>query len=221
MAREKVESTWSTFQEVIGGRYIMGFLSVLSFAHQLISQRVHPGDAVIDATLGNGVDTLFLSKLVGKRGAVYGFDIQQQAIDQTRLRLNKEQQAPTANIQLNLCSHAVMESVIPVEKHGSIAAVTFNLGYLPGADPTTITTEASTLPALEAALRLLRKGGIITIVLYRGHAGGEQEADAVERWASALTPGSYQTMLYQFTNSTNFPPCLLAVEKQTESGEIH
>jgi SAM-dependent methyltransferase len=192
----------------------MGFVSVLSFAQQLISQRVQPGDCVADATLGNGVDALFLAKLVGSRGHVYGFDIQQQAIDLTWVRLRKELPDASSFVHLSLCSHANMESVIPVEHRGSLGAITFNLGYLPGADMATITRQESTLPALESSLRLLRKGGILTIVLYTGHEGGQQEADAVECWASQLQPMSYQVLRYQFANYLNHPPYLLAVEKR-------
>jgi predicted methyltransferase len=192
----------------------MGFVSVLSFAHQLISQRVQFGETVIDATLGNGVDTLFLAKLVGQQGAVYGFDIQQQALDQTTSRLSKELSDQTPELLLSLCSHEFMEEALPASVHGTVAAVTFNLGYLPGAESDTITKPEATIPALNAALRLLRKGGIVTIVLYRGHEGGGLEADAVEQWAAELTPGIFQSLRYQFTNSTNHPPYLLAIEKR-------
>src|ERR1700731_3002278 len=110
----------------------MGFVSVLSFAHQLMSQRVYFGDKAIDATLGNGNDVLLLAKLVGNRGRVYGFDIQQQALDQSWMRLRREIPDASSFVQLHLCSHASMEAVIPAVDQGIIAAVAFNLGYLPG-----------------------------------------------------------------------------------------
>ncbi|MNI07946.1 hypothetical protein D3C73_609660 [compost metagenome] len=193
----------------------MGFVSVLSFAHQLIAQRVQAGEAVIDATMGNGVDTLFLCKLVGQDGSVYGFDVQQQALDQTQERLTKELEPPhSPTVLLSLCGHELMDQVIPVDQHGTISAVTFNLGYLPGADPSTITKFETTQAALNSAIQLLRKGGIITIVLYRGHEGGQQEADAVEQWAAGLSPAGYQVLRYAFTNAVNLPPYLLAIEKR-------
>jgi hypothetical protein len=192
----------------------MGFVSVLSFVHRLLAQSIHDGDKVIDATLGSGVDALQLARLVGKRGRVYGFDIQQQALDQTSVRLANECPDAASLVQLNLCSHAQMEDIIPAEEHGSIAAVTFNLGYLPGAESETITKEASTIPALEASLRLLRKGGIITIVLYTGHMGGAEEAEAVECWARQLSEDQFQVLRYQFVNRANHPPYVLAVEKR-------
>jgi len=191
----------------------MGFVSVLSFAHQLLAQRVQPGDAVIDATLGNGVDALALARLTGRTGSVHGFDIQQTALEQTALRLAKELPEAASFVRLHLLSHAEMEAAVPPALHGRIAAVTFNLGYLPGADTTTITTPASTLPALEAALRLVRKDGIVTIVLYVGHPGGAEEAAAVEQWAGALPASRFQVLRYQFTNKPQ-APYLLAIEKR-------
>ncbi|MGQ7884967.1 class I SAM-dependent methyltransferase [Paenibacillus sp. WC2504] len=192
----------------------MGFVSVLGYAHQLIGQHVQPGDTAIDATLGNGVDTVFLAKLVGRRGRVYGFDIQQQALDQTKMRLEKELPDASSSVHMSLCSHALMETAVPEDRHGKVAAVTFNLGYLPGADPATITKQESTLPALEAALRLLRKGGIVTIVLYSGHDGGSEEAAAVEAWAQQLPLAAYQVLRYQFMNTSAHAPYLLALEKR-------
>jgi predicted methyltransferase len=182
----------------------MGFVSVLSFAHQLLSQkRVHPGDKAIDATLGNGNDVLLLAKLTGNQGRVYGFDIQRNEIPDA-----------SSFVQLHLCSHADMEAVIPPADQGSIAAVTFNLGYLPGAEQDIITQEASTLSALEASLRMLRKGGIVTIVLYTGHSGGSEEAQAVEAWAMQLSAAQFQVLRYQFINRAKHAPYLLAVEKR-------
>jgi ubiquinone/menaquinone biosynthesis C-methylase UbiE len=192
----------------------MGFVSVLSFAHQLLSQSVHPGDRAIDATLGNGNDVLLLAKLAGNRGRVYGFDIQQQALDQSWMRLRNEIPDASSFVQLHLCSHADMEALIPSADQGSIAAVVFNLGYLPGAEQDTITQEASTLPALEASLRILRKGGIVTIVLYTGHSGGSEEAQAVESWAMQLSAAHFQVLRYQFINRAKHAPYLLAVEKR-------
>jgi ubiquinone/menaquinone biosynthesis C-methylase UbiE len=192
----------------------MGFVSVLSFAHRLLAQRIKPGDRVIDATLGTGVDTLQLARLVGKNGRVYGFDIQQQALDQTSVRLDNELPDASAFVELYLCSHAQMEAAIADNYHGSIAAVTFNLGYLPGAETETITMEASTISALEASLRLLRKGGIITVVLYTGHIGGTEEAEAVESWAQQLSPAGFQVVCYQFVNRSSHAPYLLAIEKR-------
>ncbi|UUZ83205.1 class I SAM-dependent methyltransferase [Paenibacillus sp. P26] len=191
----------------------MGFLSVLSYAHKLIEERMRSGEAAIDATAGNGVDTAFLARIAGPSGSVHAFDIQSQALEQTAARLEREQLAGP-HIRLHLRSHAELEEAVPQEQHGHIAAVMFNLGYLPGQDHATITKPDSTLAALEATTRLLRRGGIITIVLYTGHPGGKAEAEAVEKWAAGLAQRFFQVLQVRFLNQKNDPPYLIAVEKR-------
>ncbi|KAF6632889.1 class I SAM-dependent methyltransferase [Paenibacillus sp. LX16] len=193
----------------------MGFLSVLSYAHQLVAARVQPGDTAIDATVGTGADTLFLAKAAGKRGRVYGFDIQQEALHCARRRLEENASPSLAEVSLLLQGHEQMREAVPDMLHGKVAAVMFNLGYLPseGADPTVITHTDSTLVALDAALQLLRPRGILTAVLYPGHAGGIEEADAVLQWASALPVSSGQSIIYrQLQRAAS--PYVVAVEKK-------
>lgn len=191
----------------------MGFLSVLSFAQKLIAERVQPGETVVDATVGNGVDTLFLARTVGGEGKVYGFDIQPQALRNATERLSREL-AGIRNIELLLASHEFMLDYLPREMLGRTGAVMFNLGYLPGSDHATITRPYSTLPALNASLELLRPGGVLTVVVYTGHEGGQEEADAVQNWIAKLPQDRYQSMIYRFLNQKNAPPYLLAVEKR-------
>ena len=193
----------------------MGFLSVLSYAHQLVAARVQPGDTAIDATVGTGADTLFLAKAAAKRGRVYGFDIQQEALHCARRRLEENASPSLAEVSLLLQGHEQMREAVPDMLHGKVAAVMFNLGYLPseGADPTVITHTDSTLVALDAALQLLRPRGILTAVLYPGHAGGSEEADAVLQWASALPVSSGQSIIYrQLQRAAS--PYVVAVEKK-------
>ncbi|ALS29420.1 SAM-dependent methyltransferase [Paenibacillus sp. 32O-W] len=192
----------------------MGLLSVLSMAHRWIAERVAPGDTVIDATAGNGVDTLFLAETVGPRGTVIAFDVQRQALDRTQARLEPLRAAGRLpDVRLVLGSHAGMEDEVPAAKRGRVAAVMFNLGYLPGADPSVITETASTLAALEASMTLLRPGGIVTCVLYPGHEGGETEAAAVEAWAAGLPPDRGQSAIYRHIQKPA-APYLIAVEKR-------
>ncbi|WP_079913564.1 class I SAM-dependent methyltransferase [Paenibacillus sp. 32352] len=194
----------------------MGFLSILSFAHKLIQERVAPGETVVDATAGNGVDTVFLAKCVGPRGTVHAFDIQEQALLLTEQRVAKEVPGGSS-VQLHLRSHALLKDTLPIAAHGHVGAVMFNLGYLPGADQETITKPESTIPALQSALDVLRAGGILTIALYTGHEGGGLEAEAVHQWVEQLPQQQYQVLEYRFLNRHNSPPYLLAVEKRQSS----
>ncbi|MGB1260653.1 MAG: class I SAM-dependent methyltransferase [Akkermansiaceae bacterium] len=140
--------------------------SLLEVAHSHISAIVERGEVVMDATLGNGHDTLFLAQCVGERGRVIGFDVQQAAIDATRERLVSSG-VPEAVYQLHLMSHSRAGDVI----NEPCAAVMFNLGYLPGAEKSTITQTKTTLEAIRAGLALLRDGGILTVMCYPGHSG--------------------------------------------------
>lgn len=122
---------------------------------------------------------------------------------------------PLAGVTLIERSHAEMEAALPAEVHGRLGAVMFNLGYLPaaGADPALITLPDSTIPALEAAVRLLRPRGILTAVLYPGHPGGETEAAAVEAWAASLSAADGQAIVYRQLQRPA-APYLIAVEKK-------
>ncbi|WP_331436831.1 class I SAM-dependent methyltransferase [Gordoniibacillus kamchatkensis] len=183
----------------------MGFVSVLGYAHELVRRRLRPGEAAVDATAGGGNDTLLLAQLVGRTGRVIAFDIQQAALEQTGRKLTE---AGISWVQAELgeavgvgivgrceapcrlvpASHAEMGRAVGLAEGRPVGAVMFNLGYLPGADAdqTIVTCPESTLPAMEAALRLLRPGGVLTAVLYPGHPGGAEEAAAVDAWAAGL-----------------------------------
>lgn len=191
----------------------MGFLSVLSFAHRCVSERIQPGDAAIDATAGTGADTAFLCAAVGASGTVYAFDIQQEALDRTAERVSRQQATPQ-RLHLLLESHANMRQAVPSSDHGRISAIMFNLGYLPGGDKRIITLPEPTIIALDDALSLLKPGGVVTVALYPGHEGGRQEADRVEQWAQSLPEGLFQAIVYRFANRNNNPPYVIAVEKR-------
>ncbi|MCL6601409.1 MAG: methyltransferase domain-containing protein [Paenibacillus sp.] len=196
----------------------MGFMSVLSFAHKLITERLAPGDRAIDATVGTGADTLFLAKTLGPRGEVYGFDIQSAALTLAEERLqqaSKESVGTIAPVTLLLESHAAMAESVPLAWRGTVGAIMFNLGYLPSgdADKSIITQTDSSIAALEAALQLLRPGGVVTVVLYPGHEGGDLEAAAVEAWAAGIPTQLAQSIIYrQLQRSTS--PFVIALEKK-------
>lgn len=193
----------------------MGFLSVLSFAHKLVAERLQPGGLAIDATAGTGADTLFLARTAGARGRVFAFDIQEEALQMTRQRLAGEAAGRLADVSLILGSHDKMRKHIPPACHGRIAAVMFNLGYLPSptSDKGVITSPGSTVPALDAALELLAPGGIISVVVYPGHEGGSCEAEAVEAWASSLPRTAAQAVMYRGLQRHD-APYLIALERR-------
>lgn len=181
--------------------------NVLEVARKLIRERAAAGETVIDATMGNGNDTLFLAQLTGERGRVIAFDIQPQAIEKTKARLTKE--GVSAAVELRLASHeAIAELSEPV------SAIMFNLGYLPGGNKDVTTQAESTIRAIEAGLSLLRPSGIMTIIVYWGHDAGKIEKEAVERFCEQLDQTRYLVLKYQYLNQQNQAPFLLAIERR-------
>jgi len=148
-----------------------------ALAHLLLGQVIRPGDLVIDATAGNGHDTLFLATAVGEGGRVLAFDVQAAAIDATRGRL--EAAGLAGRVTLIEGSHA---GIADHAAAGTVAAVMFNLGYLPGHDHGRITEAGETIAALDASARVLRRGGLLSVVCYPGHLGGGHEAESVGEW---------------------------------------
>ena len=201
----------------MAGGVRMGFLSILSYAQSLIRERVKPGDLAIDATLGNGHDALFLCRQVAPHGHVYGFDVQAKAIEASAARLAAAG-FDGARVTLLQRSHAEMASALPAEAAGRVAAVMFNLGYLPGGDHRLITQVTSTLAALSDSLRLVRVGGVVTVVLYPGHEGGHEEATAVEKWAAEVSQEHFHVISYRLLNQRNHPPYVIALECRKQLG---
>jgi predicted methyltransferase len=155
------------------------FIPLTEVAQQAVRSVLGPGDLTVDATVGNGHDTLFLAGKVVPGGHVIGFDIQPQAIEQTHARLLAV--GLDADVTLQLCGHERMREQLPAGWAGRVSAVMFNLGYLPGSDKCLTTSVATTLSALDQALSLLRVGGLVSLLVYRGHPGAGAEAAALAR----------------------------------------
>lgn len=189
----------------------MALDSVLHFAKRCCARALAHGELAVDATTGNGHDTVFLAQTVGAEGHVYGFDVQETAIVRTRHRLSEAAVASRAT--LIQAGHETMDRHLPAEAQGQVGAIMFNLGYLPGSDKTRITRAATTVKALDRAAPYLKSDGVITVVQYIGHEGGREEAQAVDAWAEALDQTQYQALRYRFVNQQNDPPRLLVVSR--------
>ncbi|WP_017756178.1 tRNA (mnm(5)s(2)U34)-methyltransferase [Calidifontibacillus oryziterrae] len=185
---------------------------VLPFAHYLLAEVVTEGDIAIDATVGNGNDTTILAQLVGDSGKVYGFDIQEQAIQNTKRRL--ENGGLSNRVELFQTSHASIEQLIPNEYFGKIKAAIFNLGYLPGGDKNIVTTPSSTIDAIQQLLAIMAAGGLIILVVYHGHPEGQLERDQLLQYVTALDQKKAHVLQYQFLNQINHAPFIIAIEKQ-------
>lgn len=184
--------------------------TALHFSHTLLKEVIKEGDSVVDATMGNGNDTAFLAELVGTKGDVYAFDVQEQALTATAKKLTDANL--TKQVQLFHQGHETIETVLA--KETLITAAIFNLGYLPKSDKTIITTPDTTKQALDALLpRLIPKGRIVLVVYY-GHDGGEAELELVQEYCQNLPQEHYSVLTYQFINQRNNPPVLFCIEKK-------
>ena len=155
--------------------------SVVHLAHAWIEPVLAPGTCVVDATAGNGHDTLFLARGVAPHGVVHAFDIQARALARARRRLARA--GPAARVIWHRASHARLARHLGEARP---SAVMFNLGWLPGGDHGRITRPDGTITALERAAACLRPGGRISVVAYRGHAGGAEEDAAVAAWLQSV-----------------------------------
>lgn len=183
---------------------------VLQYAQTLLKSAVGNGDIAVDATAGNGHDTLFLAELVGDDGFVYAFDVQKQAVDATLHRLLDNALEHRALVLKD--GHENVAKYVDKPVSGAI----FNLGYLPGSDHEVITRPNTTIQALESLLKLLKVGGIIVLVIYHGHEGGKEERDEVIRFVSELPQKYIHVLRYEFLNQKNDPPFVIALEKVKE-----
>lgn len=162
------------------------------------------GDYALDATVGNGNDTFFLADRVGPKGAVVGFDIQELALHRATAVLGEAQLLQ--RVKLVRESHHLIEKYVPEEWVGEVKAIMFNLGYLPRGDKSIITNSDTTIPALDAAVKLLAPAGRMTIVAYTGHDGGEEETHAIREWLTPLTISHYEVeMILSETEASGAP----------------
>jgi len=185
--------------------------NILSFAKSVLCEVLQPGCICVDATVGNGYDTVFLSEKAGASGHVFGFDIQEDAVKQTEQRLNEE--CLPENWTIFHSGHEDMLELIPAEFHGRVNVVMFNLGFLPGSDKTVITKSETTLKAIKASLEVLAKGGMLCIAIYAGHPGGDEEDVAVREYCNALDYHSYRVIQSEMINKPGHPIRMLFVSK--------
>ena len=173
-------------------------------ASDVLHQVIQEGDTVIDATLGNGHDTVMLAELVGPTGKVIGFDIQADAVCRTSALLMD-------NSLLERCElYAEGHQNIASRVHEHVKAAVFNLGWLPGGDKSITTLWETTQVAISAALSLLVQGGVCTICAYPGHAEGDRERFALMDYLSTLRPQEFNVLHHRFLNAgPGAPECFV------------
>lgn len=171
-------------------------------AQRIANDYLTPGAIAVDATCGNGFDTLYLCERVGNAGLVYAIDLQAEAVARASHKLVES--GYLSRCRLRVGSHADLKSMVAVEHVGKIAAIMFNLGYLPFGDKSIVTEATSTVTALEQALEVVRLGGLISVLAYLGHPGGQAEGTAVEHWI-ARHASRLEVKKFQDPNNASSP----------------
>lgn len=217
-------------------------------AHTLWRAVMRPGDTVVDATMGNGWDTVALARILAdldaspagdasKPGRVVAFDVQEDALTSTRARVREVLTPDQASrVDLVLKSHERMEEHVrvpgvnafdddlnddfndAVSATDAVGVVCFNLGYLPGptADKGVRTNRRTTVSAVASGVRVLRPGGVLTVVGYTGHEGGWEEVEAVMELVSSLDPREFTATNHSVVNRDNCPQLIAVHKKETK-----
>lgn len=185
----------------------MQTLNAILLAHNLLLPKVLGARCLVDATTGNGKDTLFLAQNSVDDGVVYAFDIQEQAIVVASKCIADQQLAH--KVQFIYDNHINLGQYI----EQPIDVAMFNLGYLPGDQHEIMTTAQTTILALTEVLSRLRVGGIISIVAYPGHEQGREENDILREYIMKLSNKQFTVVGIDMINHRKNPPILYLIEK--------
>jgi len=183
------------------------FSTPIDLAHHYWKLLLLPTDTVVDATCGNGKDSLFLARLIPE-GILIALDVQQTALDKAYQYLAENLSSEQlTRIKLLLQSHA---SFPPLAR---VKLIVYNLGYLPGGNKEITTQTATTLSSLQAALTLLAPGGAVSLTCYPGHPEGKREEEALLEVVKTLPSAEWNICYHQWTNRST-SPSLLFIQKQ-------
>ncbi len=186
----------------------MNSFSALDIINRVINETVKEGDICIDATAGRGNDTLHLCRLVGDSGKVTAFDIQQDAVDSTKALLSQHGMIHRADVRLQ--SHSEMDNLF---EENTVSFITFNFGWLPKGDHNIFTQKETSIAAIEKGLKLLKNGGIMSLIIYYGRETGFEERDALLEYLPTLDSRLYTVVEMPFVNRPNCPPIPIIIIK--------
>lgn len=185
--------------------------SALGIVHKILKMHIKPGDFCIDATCGNGHDSVYLCELCGKSGKLISIDIQEDAVTATKKALAE-------NGFENMCdvvcsSHSKIDKFA---KPNSVDCIVFNFGWLPGGNHEIFTRAESSIPAIEKSLDILKPGGLLSLCVYYGRNNGYSERDAILDFVKNLDVAKYNVIKCDFMNRANDPPFPIFIVKDPE-----
>lgn len=173
---------------------------ITEFCHRFLRDYIAENDCCVDATAGNGNDTEFLCRMAGPGGKVYAFDIQEEALEHTRHRLEREGLLPRAVLIRD--GHEHMQDYV----REPVSVVVFNFGYLPGGDHGIATRPETSIRAVRQGLGLLKPGGIMGLCIYSGGDTGYEERDTLLQYLKELDARKWLVIVSSYYNRGNDPP---------------
>ncbi|MDR3593016.1 MAG: class I SAM-dependent methyltransferase [Negativicutes bacterium] len=181
--------------------------NAVEMAQRLLTERLPAAGCAVDATAGNGRDTLFLAKKTAPHAQLWAFDIQTSALANTQKLLVEHGLAD--KVRLVHDCHSRIASHI----QGTVDIVMYNLGYLPGGDRALTTGRETTIASLTGVLPQLALGGLITVVAYPGYPAGRVEHEAVRLFLAALPQNEFTVGCWSMLNQRNDPPLLYIIQR--------
>lgn len=174
---------------------------VTGWCHDIIKSQTPKDGFYIDATMGNGYDTLMLCRLADKSGRVLAFDIQEKALSLTDKLLSEH--GVRSRAKLILDGHEHMNRYAKAE---SADAICFNFGYLPGGDHRIATSPTTSVEAVRQGLDILKHGGMMSLCIYSGGDTGFKEKESILGFLKELPAGKYTVIVNEYYNRQNCPP---------------
>ena len=181
---------------------------ITCWCHEIIRSQAQKNGLYIDATMGKGNDTAFLCELAGEAGKVYAFDIQEAALDATRIKLTEK--AFLKRAELILDGHENMQNYVGKE---TADVICFNFGYLPGGNHNIATRPETSVAAVRQGLQILKKGGMMSLCIYSGGDTGFEEKDKLMKFLKKLPSREYTVIVNEYYNRENNPPMPVFVFK--------
>lgn len=183
--------------------------------HEIIRSQAEREGFYIDATMGKGNDTKLLCELAKDQGRILAFDIQKEALEETEKMLNGyeigRKMYEDGRIQLILDGHEHMEMYAKSE---TADVICFNFGYLPGGDHRIATKVETSVEAIKKGLKILKRGGMMSLCIYSGGDTGVEEKDAILEYLRSLPAREYTVIQNTYFNRGNNPPMPVFIFKE-------
>lgn len=178
----------------------------VSYQHLVWQEQLKDANVIVDATCGNGNDTLYLLEHSKVGAHIYAIDIQEEAIKNTKKRLGYK----SDRVHFIQGSHDTVLGSIEED----FDLVVFNLGYLPGEDHRCMTSGDTTVRAIKTVCSKMSVGGIITVIAYPGTAQGMEEKNILELFLQSIPQRKFHCWRTEPMNQVNEPPLLYVVQKR-------